>query len=83
MKNRMIKCLEIPQKIRFKESIKWPITENSSKCVIFKDIKDQIEEIRQLNLNQFSEIRTNIENNKVQHQQQSREQLLFIVLYVE
>ena len=33
-KNRMIKCLQIPQKIRFKKSTKWPITENSSKCVI-------------------------------------------------
>ena len=36
----------------------------------FKAIKDQIEEIRQLNLKQFSEIRTTIENTKVQHQQQ-------------
>ena len=30
----MIKCLQISQKIRFKKNIKWPITENSSKCVI-------------------------------------------------
>ena len=52
------------------EAVVENLTDSSSYFTILKDIKDQIEEIRQLNSNQFSEMRNTIENNKVQHQQQ-------------